>query len=109
VPPRRPPASPPPGVKLFTPDEIELGITKLKRRIEEMKVLEPQRLSYKDQQVRNVEHAIDTTVLDVFGPNSPEYRRHQHHRIWHGGMFVSMPEDESRRRFADGIPQTITI
>jgi uncharacterized protein (TIGR02391 family) len=120
MPPRRPSPPPPPEIKQFTPDEIEHGITKLRRRIEEVKALDPHQptglaqltapaVRYDDQRVRNAEHAISTTILEVFGPNSPEYRRHQHHRIWHGGIFVNMPEDEIQRRFAEGIPQTLTM
>ncbi len=98
MPPRRPSPPPPPEIKQFTPDEIEHGITKLRRRIEEVKALDPHQptglaqlttpaVRYDDQRVRNAEHAISTTILEVFGPNSPEYRRHQHHRIWHGGRW----------------------
>jgi uncharacterized protein (TIGR02391 family) len=122
--PSRRPTPPPPEIKQFTPEEIDLGIRKLRRRIEEVKGLDPQRerlqeglaklvggvaVAYNDQQVRNAEQAISTTILDVFGANSPEYRQHQHHRIWHGGMGFNMPESEIQRRFAEGIPQTLKM
>jgi uncharacterized protein (TIGR02391 family) len=96
MPPRRQSQPPPP--------EIKLG-----RCIEKVKTLDPQRVAYNDQEVRNVEDAIDRTILEVFGVNSPEYRRHQHHHIWHGGMGFNMPEEEAQHRFAEGIPQTLTM
>ena len=120
MPPRRPSPPPPPEIKHFTPDEIEQGIMKLKRRIAEVQALDPRQATglaqltapavrYEDQQVRNAEHAIDRTILEVFGANSPEYRQYRHHNIWHGGMSFNMPEDEIQQRFAEGIPQTITM
>jgi len=108
MPPRRSSPPLPPEIKRFTPVEIEQGITKLRRRIGEVQRLDPQG-QYDDQQVRNAEQAISTTILEVFGPNSPEYRQHQHHRIWHGGIGFNMPESEIQRRFAEGIPQTLTM
>jgi hypothetical protein len=39
MPPRRPTPPPQPEIKHFTPDEIEQGIRKLKRRIEEVMAL----------------------------------------------------------------------
>lgn len=105
---RRPADQPPIEVKQFTPDEIERGIDKLRRRIEEVRALNPRQIRYDDQRVRNAEMAIDTTILEVFGQNSPEYRQLRHHQIIHQGR-VFEDESEIQEAFASGIPQTITM
>jgi len=109
MPPRRPTQPPPLEIKHFTPNEIEQGIAKLRRRIQDVQRLDPQRVRHEDQRVRNVEEAIESTILEVFGPNSPEYRRHQYPRIWHGPMAFNMPEYEIEQYFAAGIPKTVTL
>jgi len=46
-------------------------------------------------------------VLEVYGPDSPEYRRFRYFRIWHGPLMVNMRESEIQRSFAEGIPDLI--
>jgi hypothetical protein len=72
---------PPVVVKEFTVQEIDIGIEKLRRRIVDVQQLDPQKVSYQDTEVDNVERRIRETIRDVFGPDSPEFRDHQHHRI----------------------------
>jgi len=87
---RRRPEPPPIEIRQFrSPDEIDLAIARLRRRLEEVQALNPGRVQYEGQEVRNVEQNISNTILEVFGPNSPEYRAHEHHQIWHGGMLVT--------------------
>lgn len=110
MPVRRRPAEPPPAeVKQFTPEEIDQGIAKLKRRIQEVQSLDPRQVRYDDQRVRNAEHNIKTTVFEVFGPNSHEYRAHEYHSIWHGTIYVGMSDAETQECFAEGISQTVTM
>lgn len=106
---RRAPEPPPIEIKQFTPEEIERGIAKLNRRIDEVNALDPREVPYNDQRRYTVEENIHTTILEVFGPNSPESQAHKYHRIWHGPMYAGMRGAESQQRFADGIPQTITM
>lgn len=90
---RRRPSEPPPlEIREFTPEEIQRGVAKLKRRIEEAKALAADKVRFNDQRIRNVEHAIRDTILEVFGGNSPEYRAHQYHDISHGGSYINMPD-----------------
>lgn len=96
-------------VKQFTLEEIELGMGKLRRRIEEVQALDPRRIQYDDQRVRNAEMAIDTTILEVFGQNSPEYRQLRHHQIIYDRGTVFADESEIQEAFAAGIPQTIMM
>ncbi|MFQ5745406.1 MAG: TIGR02391 family protein [Acidobacteriota bacterium] len=110
MPSRRRPAEPAPiEIKQFTPEEIERGIAKLKRRIDEVKALDPRQVRHDDQRVRNAEQNISTTILDVFGPNSPEYRDHKFQHIWHGPMYSGMPQAEIQQCFAAGLSHTITM
>ena len=37
---------------------------------------------------------IRETLLDVFGPQSPESTEHEHIDIWSGGMYVGMSQGE---------------
>lgn len=94
--------------KVFTSvGEIERAISKLKRRLDEVRALDPTRVRYDDPAVRSAAQNISDTVLEVYGPHSPEYRRFQYHRIQHGPEYVGMGEHEVQRGFADGIPHTI--
>jgi predicted nucleotide-binding protein len=96
-------------VRDFDLPAIELGIKKLNRRIEQVRSLDPQSIGFDDQQVEAAERDIGTTVLEIFGQRSPEYREHQYHRIWHGD-FNLVDDDYARQvKFADGIPQTIKM
>lgn len=88
-------------------DDIDLAIRKLSRRIPEVEALKAVR--YDDQARYSAESAISKTVLEVFGPNSPEYGEHQYHHIWRGGHFINMPAHESQASFLAGIPQTVEM
>ncbi len=92
--------------KNFTPEEIDAGIKKLERRIREVQALDPTKVSYSDAEVQTVQANLQDTVRDVFGPNSPEYDRHKHHWIWHGGINMGDGPYERQRKFAEGIVQT---
>ena len=107
---RRKTAEPPPvEIKQFTLQEIEHGITKLRRRIEEVRALETDRVQYDDQRGTNITQNVRITILEVFGPNSPEYNAHEYHKIWSGGMYMSMPDHEMQECFNRGIRQTTTL
>lgn len=100
---------PPMEVRQFTRSEIDRGIGKLRRRIGEVKSLDPREIQYDDAKIDTVESNIRETIREVFGSRSPEFVDHQHHRIWHGGYNTMDSDLERQRKFADGIPQTVTI
>ena len=107
---RRWPEPPPIEIRQFrSREEIDLAIERLRRRAEEVRGLDPRQVPHEDQRVRNVEQNISNAILEVFGPHSPEYRDHQYHRIWHGGMYVNMSDEYIQQCFANGIPQTVTM
>jgi len=52
----------------LTPEDIERGVAKLRRRVEEVRALAAMSVAFNDQRVTNVEANIRSTILDVFGP-----------------------------------------
>jgi uncharacterized protein (TIGR02391 family) len=89
-------------------DEIDRGIGSLERRIADVNELATN-TRYDDRRRYNVESSIASTVLEIFGPNSPEYGELQHHRIWHGPTMINQSEYESQACFLEGIPQTVAM
>src|SRR5919106_173791 len=107
---RRQSESPPLEIRQFTPEEIRQSITKLKRRIAEVQDLQTDHVLYKDQRVRNTEENISTTILEIFGERSPQYKSYGRHSIRPMTViFGDIPESESQREFLDGIPQTVKM
>lgn len=107
---RKTPSEPPPSeVRQFTRPEIDRGIGKLHRRIEEVNALDPQQVSYDDAKIGTVESNIRETSREVFGPRSPEFYDHEYHRIWHGGYNMMDSVGERQQKFVDGIPQTVAM
>jgi len=82
---------------------------KLRRRIEDVKKLNPQAMSFRDQQRKTVEAAIQDAIRDIYGSNSAEFHRHGRLTIWEGGVNLRDDEGTRQRKFAAGIPKTITI
>ncbi|MET4176870.1 TIGR02391 family protein [Bradyrhizobium sp. LA7.1] len=89
---RKPAAPPEIEPKVFqNTDEIARAIVKLERRIKEISDIdfvaaERHHTGADDAARSNLQKAI----LEIYGPNSPEYREHQHIDFWAGPMFVDM-------------------
>ncbi len=72
-------------------DEIDRGITKLERRIQELTALDIPAAVLKDTGADDVATSnIREAVREVFGPNSPEFREHEYIEIWAGGHYMGM-------------------
>lgn len=72
-------------------DEIENAIAKLRRRIAEVEALNARDAVLNETGAdRVIVSDIRTTILELFGTSSPEYREHQHIRMWSGPMFMDM-------------------
>ncbi len=96
-------------IKVFTsPEEIDRAIAKIKRRVEEVRALDPRQVPYDDQRRYTVEENIKMTVMEIYGPNSPEFHEHGYQNIWHGGYNMGDSAATRQAKFAAGIPQTIT-
>src|SRR5260370_1041140 len=89
--------------------EIDHAIEKLERCQTLLRELWDCQATYDDPRKQTLVDRIHTTVLEIFGPNSPEYGRHRHHSIWHGGMFVNMPDEDIQAAFRAGFPHTTVM
>jgi hypothetical protein len=107
---RRTPLEPPPiELRQFMRAEIDGAIAKLRRRTKEVGTLDPRQVRYDDAKIGVVEANIRETIREVFGPRSPEFRDHEHYRIWYGGYSAIDSAAERQQKFAEGIPQTVTL
>jgi uncharacterized protein (TIGR02391 family) len=90
-------------------DEIDRAIEKLKRRIADVQNLKG--LRYDDQRNDNAAQSIRTTILEIFGSNSPEYGEHIHHEIYHSNAESWRIEGAQGLQFCfeAGIPQTVEM
>ena len=104
---RRTSTQPPPvEVRQFTMADIERGIKKLRRRIEEVKGLDPRKVQYDGQSVRNVTLHINETLSEVFGPDySPKFSGFGPRVI----RMRMMSDADLQDAFAEAIPQTVTM
>lgn len=93
---RKPPPVPEIEIKSWgSPEEIERAVAKLRRRIAELEALNVPNALQNDTGEDDVAMSnVRTTVLELFGPNSPEYREHKSIRMWSGQLFANMdPRD----------------
>lgn len=81
----------------LSPQRIKAAIPKLERRLRE---LEEARVDTWDETVRNELNAlqlrVDDTLMEIFGPDSTDYKRHQVTQFWikvpHSGMDRTLPQ-----------------
>ena|SRR5215469_6025973 len=88
---RRPQGPPPIQSKDFTLEDIENGIRKLKRRIEDVKALDPNDTRYDDHRVEAATRDIQADIGDIFGRNSHEYSAHGNHSVGYPSMLMAGP------------------
>jgi diguanylate cyclase (GGDEF)-like protein len=114
--PRRQMPPPPPPARVFESiGEIDRGIEKIRRRIQDVERLASEKISHRDAAVDNVEHAIVDTIRDVFGEGSAQFQRHNYFRIDDGPMrmmgFHESPaafNAQRQRQFEQHLPGAIT-
>lgn len=87
-------------------EEIDRALEKLSRCKTLLDELWDSQAEYDDPRKYELEDRIHRTVLELFGPNSPEYGRLRYHRIWHGPQFVNMPREQIQAGFRSGFPHT---
>ena len=94
--PKRPSEPPPPEPHRFVSlDEIDRGIRKLERRIEQLLQVDMAKAVLDHSGADDVAASdIRETIRDVFGTSSPEYREHEHLSIWAGPMYLNMERGE---------------
>jgi predicted nucleotide-binding protein len=106
---RRYPPGPTPEAKRLTANDIDRGIAKLGRRIEDIDKLESERVVRDDARVRTVEGNISETIREIFGPASAEFNEHKHYRIWHGGFNYLDDDHLLQHKFEQGLGQARTM
>jgi len=98
---------PDPVPKIFTSvREIETAIGQLSRRVEQVYNLRREGVRFDGPEHRAAESSVRATILEVFGPGSPEYREHQYHKIWDGVEYVDMDPEYEQECFVAGVAQT---
>ncbi len=95
---RRPAPEPEIQPKVFTTiDEIDRAVTKLERRIAEINAIDFQAAVLNHTGADDVaESNLRNTILEIYGPNSPEYREHKHIEIWAGSLYMGMEDHDDR-------------
>lgn len=77
-----------------TVEEIDQGIKKLERRIEQLEKLDVKKALFEHSGEDDVvESDIHEAIREVFGSNSPEFHEHQYLRIWAGPIGIGMSSD----------------
>ncbi len=91
-------------------EEIDSGIAKLDRRIHELEGLNVQEAVLTDSGADDVARSnVRAAIREVFGPNSPEFKEHEHIRLWAGPMFMGMSPGAIIEGTKRGTVQTIGI
>jgi len=91
-----PPPAPVP--KVFRSGEFTPAIAKISRRIDVIQKFIDEKVHEEDQRVEVAEEDTRNTILSVFGPDSPEYRKHDYFKIDRTAKTVNMSGRLSRFR-----------
>src|SRR5258708_5937258 len=104
-------APPPLEERVFqSPEEIDIAIKKLERRIAQLQELNVQEAVVTKNGADTVARSdVRAAIREIFGPNSTEYREHQYIDIWAGGMGMNMSLGEIISAKSQGVTQTIGI
>lgn len=90
--------------------EVDTAIRKLERRLQQLEDLDVKSAVLDDTGAVDVaESSLQKTILEVFGPHSPEYREHEHLRIWSGPMAMGMGDRERIEGKERGLRKTFGI
>jgi len=102
--------------KFASIQEIDRNVSTVEKRIQEIEALGTDQVSYSSQRVANVESSIRTSILDVFGPRSPEFGEYKEYRLFYPELAFTtsraMAErlnSENQMRFLSELPETITM
>lgn len=78
-----------------SPEEIDAGIAKLNRRIQELEKFDVKAaVLAHDGSTEVLRSNVRESVREVFGTNSPEFHEHQYLDIWAGPMHMGMHPQE---------------
>jgi predicted nucleotide-binding protein len=96
-------------VKKLTAIEIQSGIKKITKRIEEVRGLSEKKVTHDDARVETAKTNIRETIRDVFGQYSPEFYDFQYYDIWDGDYVMGDDEFDMQGKYEAGIPKTILL
>jgi hypothetical protein len=102
---------PEPERKRLTLEDIELGIRKLKRRIDEVKALDPTKIRYDAPEAKAATRNIKDDIRDIFGDGSQEYVTHGAHSVSYPAGVGGLNTDDGwyQGQFAVGLPKTVAM
>src|SRR6266478_84907 len=95
--------------KRLTVEDIEVGIRKLSRRIDEVRALDPHTIRYDDARVESATRNIKADLIDIFGRGSQEYRAHGAHSVGYPGSVYGGSDMEMQHEFAEGLPDVVRM
>jgi uncharacterized protein (TIGR02391 family) len=90
-------------------EEIDNGIAKLRKRITDVEAIDPRIVRYDHEKVRDVEESISNTILDVFGPDSPEYLAHRQFQFFRSATKTFSDDEQAQEFFAEALPQAVAL
>jgi uncharacterized protein (TIGR02391 family) len=108
---KKPSAVTPPQLREFrSPEEIDAAVEKFQRRIKELEELDVEAAVLNETGADEVVRSnVRTTILEVFGPDSPEFKEHLYIRIWAGPQYLNMDPRYVVQATDRGRAQVITI
>jgi len=111
MPVRRKQDTPEPERKRLGPEDIELGTRKLRRRIDEVKALDPTKVRHDAAAVDAATRNIKADITDIFGAGSQEYLTHGAHSVGYPEGYSAGYIDDSQYQewFAKGLPKTVAM
>jgi hypothetical protein len=93
-----------------TTDEIDRAIAKLQRRTKEIEDIDiaAAELNHAGA-LETARNNLRNTILEIYGPRSPEYRDHEHISFWAGPMMSDMTDHERVQGRMDGRTNNLGI
>lgn len=98
-----------PEKKLRSKTEIDKGIIKIRRRMDDINKLKVENISYDSGRKKAVLRNVTETIRDIFGSNSPEFGDFKYFDIDKGGCFMGRPASFYQQCFLDGIPDALAL
>lgn len=99
------------GPKRLTLEDVEIGLRRMRRRIDEVKALDLHTMRYDDPRVEAATRNIHADLIDTFGRRSPEYGAHGAHSVSYpdGAGYGPASHAELQGKFARGLPETVMM
>ena len=108
---RKLPNPPPTEPREFrSPEEIDAAVARLERRVNEVEQLDVRAAIVKHTGADTVVISnVRETIREVFGSNSPEFKEHEHIRMWAGALYMNMDVDYVIQGTEHGCTHVVTV